>query len=105
MPSPSVKPDLVVYLQAEESGPASALHAIDRSIDPARWSELVRAHQRHFFAYSETPLLVVRTGSQSALSSAEAKEALWRRIDDFRGGKTYLGGEVDAWLGGSPTAP
>lgn len=100
---PAVAPDLVVYLQAPVTELVAALRPLDKSIDVERWRELVAAYNHYFFAYENTPLLVVRIQSSSWTSTDGAREALWERIAAFPGGKTYLVGEVDFWEGGDPT--
>ena len=99
---PPVVHDLVVYIQAPPEDLVAALRAADRSVDPDRWRDLIAAYNRFFFAYDRSPLLVVRTQSSAWLSNDGAREALWERIQNYPGGRTYLGGEADFWEGGHP---
>ena len=100
---PVVVPDLVVYLQAPENDLIAALHHLDRTIETERWRGLIAAYSHHFFAYDQSSLLVVRTQSSAWLESDGAREALWERILTYPGGRTYLSGEADLWVGGRPT--
>lgn len=101
---PAVTPDLVVYLQAPDEELIETLRYLEKSINVERWIDLITGFNHHFFAYEDTPLLVVRTSSASWLGSESAKAALLQRILTVRGAKTYLMGEADAWSGGQPTA-
>jgi len=99
---PVVVPDLVVYLQAPEGDLLTALHRLNRTVESERWRDLITAYSHHFFAYDQSPLLVVRTQSSAWLESDGAREALWERILTYPGGRTYLSGEADLWSGGRP---
>lgn len=101
---PSVTPDLVVYLQTPDEEVIESLRMLDKGIDADRWQDLITGFNHHFFAYENTPLLVVRTSSASWIGSDSAKNALLQRILTQRGAKTYLMGQADIWSGGQPTA-
>ncbi|MBI3871936.1 MAG: deoxynucleoside kinase [candidate division Zixibacteria bacterium] len=100
--APAVQPDLVVYLQAPESGLVPELRALDKTVDLDRWRELITAYNHHFFEYEQAPLLVVRTASSDWLDRDAARAALWQQVQSFQGGKTYLLGQSDFWEGGHP---
>ncbi|MBI5867899.1 MAG: deoxynucleoside kinase [candidate division Zixibacteria bacterium] len=99
---PTVRPDLVVYFQAPERQVAGVLRQRHKGVEFERWLELCRAYQRHFFAYEDSPLLVVRTDGAQWFDGIGPREALWKRILTYPGGKTYFVGESGLWDGGTP---
>ena len=61
----TVKPDLVIYLQARLEVLVSRVRRrgreFERHIEPAYFDALARAYNEFFFHYQDTPLLVVNT--------------------------------------------
>jgi hypothetical protein len=99
---PKLGMDLVVYFDAPEATIMSALRHRHKRVDTECWTALYQAYQRHFFAYEETPLLVVRAQSANHFDGIGSREALWDKILSYPGGKTYFMGESGLWDGGRP---
>ena len=99
---PKLALDLVVYFDAPEANVLSALRHLHKRVDTDRWNSLVRAYQRYFFAYDETPLLVVRAKSPEYFDGIGSRQKLWDKILSYKGGKTYFVGESGLWDGGRP---
>jgi deoxyadenosine/deoxycytidine kinase len=88
----TVKPDLVVYLQARQEVLLSRIRRrgreFERHIDPAYLEALSKAYNDFFFHYEETPLLVVNT-SDIDLGSAADADALVSVIRRHRKGTAH----------------
>jgi hypothetical protein len=97
-----LKLDLVVYFEAPEPRVLTALRQAHKGVDADRWRELFQAYQRYFFAYDETPLLVVRAQAQGWYDGIGPTGALWDKILSYQGGKTYFLGGSGLWDGGRP---
>ncbi|GAB4314375.1 MAG: hypothetical protein Kow0074_01340 [Candidatus Zixiibacteriota bacterium] len=98
----SVTPDLVVYVQAPVRDLIRTLRHTHPSVDPEVWNQLCLAYDSHFFAYDDSPVLVVRRDDAGEFHGIGTKEALWDKILSYQGGKTYFMGESGLWDGGSP---
>ncbi|MBD3298748.1 MAG: hypothetical protein GF341_08845 [candidate division Zixibacteria bacterium] len=98
----SITPDLVVYVQAPVREVVQALRDAHPSVDPDIWNQLCLAYDSHFFAYDESPVLVVRRDEAGAFHGIGTKEDLWDKVLSYQGGKTYFMGESGLWDGGSP---
>ncbi len=88
----TVRPDLVIYLQARQE---VLLHRIrrrgrpfERHLEPAYLETLSRAYNDFFFHYEDAPLLVVNT-SDLDLSSAPEADALISVIRRHRSGTRH----------------
>ncbi len=79
-----VKPDLVIFLQAEPDVLLERIrrrnHDYERDMDPQYLHDLVQAYNRFFFYYDETPLLVVDTSEIDFVSREEDFRSLLREI-------------------------
>jgi len=88
------KPDLVIYLQA----PVTILmkrirkRAIwyEKNIDPSYLEEVSRAYNDFFFAYKETPLLVVNTTDIDFVKREKDLKNLIREIHNTEKGTRFL---------------
>ncbi len=99
---PPLRPDLVVYFQAPERQVTATLRHRHKAVDAGRWLDLYHAYQRHFFSYEDSPLIVVRTDTAQWFDGIGPREALWKKIFTYPGGKTYFVGESGLWDGGTP---
>jgi len=102
MAPPKLTLDLVVYFDAPEARIMSALRHRHKRVDAERWNLLYQSYQRHFFAYEDSPLLVVRARTPEDFDGIGPREALWDKILSYQGGKTYFMGESGLWDGGRP---
>lgn len=86
----TVKPDLVVYLQARTDVLLGRIRRrgrdFERSIDAAWLDQLAKAYSDFFFHWEETPLLVVNTSDVELDSNARDLEALLTVIRKHRKG-------------------
>jgi deoxyadenosine/deoxycytidine kinase len=89
----TVKPDLVVYLQARTDVLLARVRRrgrdFERSIDGAYLEALAKAYGDFFFHYDETPLLVVNTSDIDLESNARDLEALLAVIRRHRKGTQH----------------
>ncbi len=89
----TVKPDLVVYLQARHDVLLTRIRrrgrAIERNLDPAYLETLSRAYNEFFFHYDEAPLLVVNTSDVDLVSSGRDVDALVSVIRRHRKGTQH----------------
>ncbi len=87
-----VKPDLVVYLQADLDTLFQRIRKrgreYERNIQENYLVELSKSYNQFFFHYTETPLLVVNT-NQIDTREPEALNELAREIMTMRGGTKY----------------
>jgi deoxyadenosine/deoxycytidine kinase len=86
----AVRPDLVIYLVAE---PAVLLERIrhrnreyERPITADYLRELIAAYSRFFFAYDDSPLLVVNTSDIDFVHNQDDFEALVEQVQTHRHG-------------------
>jgi deoxyadenosine/deoxycytidine kinase len=86
----TVKPDLVVYLQARTDVLLARIRRrgreLERSIDPGWLDQLAKAYSDFFFHWEETPLLVVNTSDVDLDSNSRDLEALLTVIRKHRKG-------------------
>ena len=89
----TVKPDLVVYLQAR---PEVLLERIqkrgvdfERHITEKYLEDLTRAYNDFFFQYAESPLLVVHTSEIDFVERKDDFDDLVKEIKRMRGGTQY----------------
>ena len=89
----TVKPDLVVYLQARHDVLLTRIRrrgrVIERNLDPAYLETLSRAYNEFFFHYDEAPLLVVNTSDVDLVSSGRDVDALVSVIRRHRKGTQH----------------
>jgi len=89
----TVKPDLVVYLQARQEVLLSRIRrrarAFERHMDPDYLASLTRAYNDFFFHYDDTPLLVVNTSDVDLVGSAAEADALVAVIRRHRKGTAH----------------
>jgi deoxyguanosine kinase len=89
----TVKPDLVVYLQARQEVLLARIRrrarAFERHMDPDYLAALARAYNDFFFHYDDTPLLVVNTSDVDLAGSAAEAAALVAVIRRHRKGTAH----------------
>lgn len=91
----TVKPDLVVYLQATPEVLMQRIRSrgfdFERPIKESYLESLVKSYNQFFFHYDETPLLVVNTTEIDIVRKPDDLSNLVREIMTMRGGvKHYL---------------
>lgn len=88
-----VKPDVVVYLQAQPEvlmeRIARRARPFEREMERDYIRELVEAYNYFFFHYTEAPLLVVNTNAIDFVNHSEDFEDLLGRIVSHRQGTVY----------------
>ncbi len=86
----TVRPDLVIYLQARHEVLLSRIRRrgrpAERTLEPAYLEQLSKAYNDFFFHYEDTPLLVVNTSDVDLASSARELEALVALVRKHRKG-------------------
>ncbi len=86
----TVKPDLVVYLQARHDVLMQRIRRrgrpVERALDPEYVAALSRAYSDFFFHYADAPLLVVNTSDVDLVTSERDIEALVGVIRKHRKG-------------------
>ena len=89
----TVKPDLVVYLQARADVLLSRVRRrgrdFERSVDADYLETLARSYNDFFFHYDETPLLVVNTSDIDPEQNPEDLEALLAVVRKHRKGTQH----------------
>ena len=89
----TVKPDLVVYLQARQDVLLARIRrrarAFERHMDPDYLGALARAYNDFFFHYDDTPLLVVNTSDVDLAGSTAEASALVAEIRRHRKGTAH----------------
>jgi deoxyadenosine/deoxycytidine kinase len=89
----TVKPDLVVYLQARHEILLGRIRrrgrAIERNLDPAYLEALSKAYNDFFFHYEDAPLLVVNTSDLDLVGSPADVDALIGVIRRHRKGTQH----------------
>jgi deoxyadenosine/deoxycytidine kinase len=85
-----VRPDLVIYLVAEPSVLLERIHHrnrdFERPITADYLKDLTAAYSRFFFAYDDSPLLVVNTSDIDFVHNPDDFEALVAQIQTHRHG-------------------
>jgi deoxyadenosine/deoxycytidine kinase len=89
----TVKPDLVIYLQARREVLIQRIRRrgrdFERHIEPAYLEALSRAYSDFFFHYEETPLLVVNTSDIDVVGSVTDADALVSVVRRHRKGTQH----------------
>lgn len=89
-----VRPDYVVYLQADTPTLLSRIRQRDRhyerDIDPGYIDALNRAYNEFFHYYSDSPLLIVNTNGIDFVRHPSDFQSLMARILQAPAGKTYF---------------
>jgi deoxyadenosine/deoxycytidine kinase len=89
----TVRPDLVVYLQARTDVLVQRIKKrgrdFERSIDPGYLDQLAKAYSDFFFHYEDSPLLVVNTSDIDLEGSEQDLEALLAVIRRHRKGTQH----------------
>ena len=89
----TVKPDLVVYLQARQDVLLSRIRRrgrdFERRLDPDYLAALSQAYSDFFFHYDEAPLLVVNTSDIDLAGSSADADALVAVVRRHRKGIQY----------------
>ncbi|MCB9477534.1 MAG: deoxynucleoside kinase [Deltaproteobacteria bacterium] len=90
-----VKPDLVVFLVAHPKVLLKRIrvrnHAYERRLGIEYLDQLTEAYSKFFFAYDESPLLVVNTSEIDFVNNPEHFDALLTEIDTHtRGTKHFI---------------
>jgi deoxyadenosine/deoxycytidine kinase len=89
-----VKPDLVVYLQANPEVILSRIQQrgrhYERLMDPKYTATLAEAYNYFFFHYREAPLLVVNTDEMNFVDRRSDLEDLITRIAEHKEGVAYV---------------
>ena len=89
----TVKPDLVIYLQARQEVLLQRIRRrgrdFERHLEPTYLESLVQAYNDFFFHYDETPLLVVNTSDIDLAGSAADADALIAVIRRHRKGTQH----------------
>ncbi len=87
------KPDLVIYLHAETAVLMQRVKQRGRDYEKdLTWEylhDLNRAYNDFFFAYTETPLLVIQTTDIDFVKNSKDLEDLIRQIRQMKGGVQY----------------
>lgn len=82
------QPDLVIYLQSDPDVIMDRIRKrnrpMERGMTSAYLRDVIAAYDRFFFRYQDTPLLVVQTDRLNFAESADAVDALVRRIHSMR---------------------
>lgn len=88
-----VKPDVVVYLQANTETLMERImkrnRSFEKDMDRSYIEKLNEAYNHYFFHYSETPLLVVNTNRIDFVNQPDDFEDLLKRILSHRQGTMY----------------
>ena len=88
-----LKPDLVIYLQADVDTLYRRIgvrgRASEREISREYLEDVIEAFNHFFFHYTETPLLVVNTVEMDFVKRKEDLHALIKQIHEMKGGTQY----------------
>ncbi len=86
----AIKPDLVVYLVADSKVLLKRIkkrsRTYERKITARYLEELVSSYNRFFFAYNESPLLVVNTTDIDFINNKDDFNGLVKEIDNHKKG-------------------
>jgi deoxyadenosine/deoxycytidine kinase len=89
----TVRPDLVVYLQARHDVLLARIRrrgrAIERNLDPAYLEQVSKAYNDFFFHFEDAPLLVVNTSDVDLVGSTREMDALVSLIRRHRNGTQH----------------
>jgi deoxyguanosine kinase len=89
----TVRPDLVIYLQARHEVLVHRIRrrgrSVERNLDPAYLEQLATAYNDFFFHYEDAPLLVVNTSDIDLVASVKDIDALMSVIRRHRKGTQH----------------
>ena len=89
----TVRPDLVVYLQARHDVLLARIRrrgrAIERNLDPAYLEQVSKAYNDFFFHFEDAPLLVVNTSDVDLVGTTREMDALVSLIRRHRKGTQH----------------
>lgn len=93
--SPQVAaPDLVIYLQAPVDILMQRIQrrgiAMERGITEDYLQQLSDAYTRHFYDYSDSPLLIVNSANMNFVEPGPDLDLLLARIQGMKGGREYF---------------
>ncbi len=87
-------PDLVIYLQSSVAQLQARIQRrgrpLERGISEEYLSRLSESYTRHFYEYSDSPLLIVNGDRFDFANNAEHFQMLIKRVEEMRGGKEYF---------------
>ena len=87
-------PDLVIYLQASVNTLVARVkkrgNPIESGMDEDYLRRLSEAYTRHFYDYSDGPLLIVNSEKLNFADNPEHLDLLIERIDGMRGGREFF---------------
>ncbi len=87
-------PDLVIYLQSSVAQLQARIHRrgrpMERGISEEYLLKLSESYTRHFYEYSDSPLLIVNGDRFDFANNAGHLQMLIKRVEEMRGGKEYF---------------
>ena len=87
-------PDLVIYLQASMNTLVARVkkrgNPIERDMDEDYLRRLSEAYTRHFYDYSDGPLLIVNSEKLNFVEVPEHLDMLIERVNGMRGGREFF---------------
>ena len=87
-------PDLVIYLQASVNTLVARVkkrgNPIERDMDEDYLRRLSEAYTRHFYDYSDGPLLIVNSEKLNFVEVPEHLDMLIERVNGMRGGREFF---------------
>jgi deoxyguanosine kinase len=87
-------PDLVIYLQTSVDQLLARIQRrgrpMERSISEEYLLKLTEAYTRHFYDYSDSPLLIVNSDRFNFADNPDHFQMLIKRVESIRGGKEYF---------------
>lgn len=87
------KPDYIVFLQASPDVLMQRIEkrnrAMEQNMDPGYLKALIESYNRHFFNYSDCPVLTINTDSIDFVENESDLNELIKEIDQFPPGKTF----------------
>lgn len=87
-------PDLVIYLQSSVAQLQARIHRrgrpMERGISEEYLLKLSESYTRHFYDYSDSPLLIVNGDRFDFANNPEHLRMLIKRVEEMRGGKEYF---------------
>lgn len=88
------KPDLVVFLTASVEVLLTRIRRrnlpSEKSIDTEYLEQVIEAYNHHFFHYSSTPLLVIKTDQLDFVENCRHLEEIFSQIAEMRQGTRYF---------------
>ena len=87
------KPDLVVYLQARQEVLLERIakrgRSVEKPIRPDYIAEVAEAYARYFFAYTDSPLLIVNASDIDFVANEDDRRALLEVVANTRAGVNH----------------